>query len=129
FLSETVTPSVFVDAFFTLWKLDCDEEYKQTLQWERPFDEELIRQRMSGLLAGDQFSEQWQHLWGWTPEGKALRNVLGRVFTTCDVYNEDDNRAPYELDEIRFRSEIQSLLVELKAANKAVNPSGGSGGN
>lgn len=127
FLSGTLTPSAFVIDFFALWKVDRDNEYGQKLQWERPFDEELIRQRTSGLLSGRQFSEQWQRLWGVTPEGQSLRSVLDRVFTTCDVYNEDDNRAEYELDEIRFRNEIQSLFLELKAANMVVNPSGGSG--
>lgn len=129
FLAEAVTPSAFVNDFFALWKTDSDEEHDQKLKWQRPFDEELIAQHADGRITGEQFSEQWARLWNISSDGKALRNVLDRIFTTCDVYNEDDNREEYELDETQFRNEIQSLDIELKAANKGVNRSGGTAGS
>jgi hypothetical protein len=124
FLARDVSAGDFVLQFIELWKRDRDEEDHVRLTWDRPYDQELIKQHQSGALTDGELSEQWRRLWGISEPGAVLRGVLDRVFTACDVFNENPERASYELDEAGLRSEVQHLIVELKAANQALNPTG-----
>ena len=105
-----------------VWKHDRDEEDSLRLTWDRPYDQELIKRRQSGALTDREFFEQWSRLWGISETGRVLRGVLDRVFTACDVFNEDQERASYELDETGLRREAQQLIAELEAASKKLIP-------
>ncbi len=129
FLAETISTSDFALQFMELWKHDRDEEDRVRHSWDRPYDQELIQQRTSRALTADEFSEQWYRLWGISEQGRVLRGVLNREFTACDVFNEDDERAVYELGEMELRREVRTLLAELNAANKALNPTGNKPAN
>lgn len=118
--------------FIAQWKRDRDHDESVRQTWDRPYDQELMAALHTQEISSEQFTQEWQKLWCISPDDAAIRNILDRIFTTCDVLNEDNDREAYELSSEQFEAEIHSLAAELRlqtAANKAVNPSGGSGGS
>ena len=91
FINGELTASEFDWTYSHLWMKDRDEEYKS--EKYKKYKDRYIHEV--------------------SIEGRKLRNILDRVFTSCDVFNDDDDRAYYELNAVQLKEEVIKLREEL----------------
>ena len=47
----------------------------------------------------------------WPIEFPILDLTLGLIFSSCDMYNPEDDRSPYEYTRVQFREAVKALLI------------------
>ena len=74
---------------------------------------------VSGRLSAEKFVDSFQEMWkierddGLLSEDEdRLSEALSSIFCLADLYNPDDDREDYELDENQLREEVSGKMIQ-----------------
>nr|WP_241391570.1 colicin immunity domain-containing protein [Yersinia frederiksenii] len=79
---------------------------------------ELAKNFLNSKVTALQFSEdicvERRKLYGLNGQDKNVLNCGEELFMAAELYNPDDDRADYELDEAGLRKEVKAILEKFK---------------
>jgi hypothetical protein len=113
FINCECKPSTFCEQFTLLWMQHRDEVSQLKESWTTPQDERLIETFRKNEITKEQFTEQWQDLWGISKD-LPFHNLMDAVHSMCSAYNS----SPEELWEIgpeQLRRAVEATFNEYHA--------------
>ena len=90
------------------------------------FAESFLKKSTSPEIFVEEFMDRWKHERDNEVallDSPKVSEVLFSIFCLVDLFNADDDRESYELDEVKLRAEIANLLGQAGFMREEVDPS------
>jgi hypothetical protein len=112
-IDDTTKANNFILLFSKQWLKDQHNEYINLDIKEKARMLELGLLINEKRISDKEFLKKSNEIKRTSIESQKLRNILDRIFTTCKVYREDENRFHYEISKDKFIEEIKILRINL----------------
>ncbi len=111
YVAGALSADVFVNRYIALRNADVNEEWARLSPAEHRREVKLVRAAFGGSISSEEFRERFDRLLKKDPKDRPIKALLGRGFTTCNVYYPDaDPEDPSQIDAEELRSDIADLL-------------------
>lgn len=114
FLNHEISPDLFISEFTELWMTFRDDQMKIKESWDRPYDQELISERIQGKLTSEEFSEKYLELWGIT-EFKDFDKMINYIHSLFSSYAPEPE-SEWQVNEDNLRAQVTNIFQEYKSS-------------
>lgn len=84
----------------------------------------LAKSFVSGRLDADEFANAFMEVWRYERDasilindGDELNQCLSTIFCLADIYNSDEDKEEYELDQAQLRSKISDVIDNMQTTS------------
>lgn len=113
FLERQIDAMTFCFRFIELWTRSRDANYIKKLTWSKPYDEELIAALQRGEITKEQFSKQYEALWG-HEHFSPLQDMIDTIHSACYSFRPIPT-CSWEPDEDQLRQEVARELTSYQS--------------